>query len=348
MVSSQEDRYSRQARFSKIGPEGQEKLRKSSVVIVGCGALGSGVAQNLGRAGVGRLRIVDRDFLEMSNLARQVLFEEEDAVRHLPKAVAAANRLRRINSEIEVEPIVADVTPRNILSLIEGADVIADGSDNMDLRFLLNDACVKRGIPWVYGGAVASEGMTMTIRPGEGPCLRCVLEELPEPMALQTCNEVGVLNTLTGLVSAIQSNEVLKLLVGSGPPNPGLLRFDVWTLNFQTSALSRRADCPACGVRKFEYLEAHGTRPTARMRGRQSACWRISPKKPPSLDLQHLARSLRSSGEVEYNGFLLVLKLKDCELVVFADGRVIVKGIQDEQLARRIVAQRIPAIADCE
>lgn len=250
------DRYSRQTRFAEIGPAGQARLRGGFVTIIGCGALGSGVALSLGRAGVGRLRIVDRDLLEMSNLARQVLFEEEDVRRGLPKAVAAAGRLRKINSEVQVEPVFADVTPSNVLSLIEGSDVVTDGSDNMELRFLLNEACVKMNVPWVYGGAAASRGMTMTILPGRGPCLRCVIEELPAPGALRTTAEVGVLNTLTGMVSAIESNEALKLLLGSGPPNTSLLRFDIWTLDFQRSRVQRRADCPTCGLRRFERLEA--------------------------------------------------------------------------------------------
>jgi adenylyltransferase/sulfurtransferase len=249
------DRYSRQTRFAKIGAEGQEKLRNGFVTIVGCGALGSGIAHNLARAGVGRLRIVDRDYLEVSNLARQALFEEEDVRRRLPKAVAAANRLRQINSEVQIEPIFADVSGDNVLGLIAGSHVVADGSDNMKLRFVLNDACVKTGVPWVYGGALASRGMTMTILPGRGPCLRCVVEELPPPGAILTANEAGVLNTLTATVSAIQSNEVLKLLLGLGPANTGLLRFDIWTLDFQRSEVKRRADCPTCGLRKFDYLK---------------------------------------------------------------------------------------------
>jgi adenylyltransferase/sulfurtransferase len=248
------DRYSRQTRFVKIGSEGQEKIRKGSVAIIGCGALGSAIAHNLARAGVGRLRIVDRGLLEVSNLARQVLFEEEDVRQRLPKAVAAANRLRRINSDVQVEPIRAEVSASNALGFIEGAHVVADGSDNMRLRFVLNDACVKTGVPWVYGGALGSRGMTMTILPGRGPCLRCVVEELPPPGAILTASETGVLNTLTATVAAVQSNEVLKLLLGVGPANTGLLRFDIWTLDFRRSEVQRRPDCPTCGLRKFEFL----------------------------------------------------------------------------------------------
>jgi len=249
------ERYSRQMRFAPIGPAGQERLRNGFVAVLGCGALGSGIVQNLGRAGVGRLRIVDRDVLQMSNLARQVLFEEEDARRRLPKAVVAAERIRRVNSEIQAESVVADISPANVMQLIAGAQVVADGTDNMQARFLINDACVKAGIPWVYGGALASSGMTMTILPGRSACLRCVLEELPGAGVVKTCAEAGVLNTLTGMVSAIQSNEILKLLIGGGEPNAALLRFDIWTLQFNRSIVKRRADCPACGLRRFDFLD---------------------------------------------------------------------------------------------
>jgi len=250
------DRYSRQMLFAPLGQRGQERLRKSFVVIMGCGAVGSGIAQNLGRAGVGRLRIVDRDRLEMSNLARQVLFEEEDARQRLPKAEAAARRMRAINSEISVEPVVADVGVANVLDLVQDADLILDGSDNMDLRFLLNDACVKTGTPWIYGGAIASECMSMTLLPGRGPCLRCVLEKLPPAGAVKKCVETGVLNTVVAAVSAIESSEAIKLLAGVGDPNPDLIHFDIWTLRFRRSRIARRPDCPACVQGRFEYLDA--------------------------------------------------------------------------------------------
>ena len=238
-----------------MGRKGQERLCAGSVVIMGCGALGSGIAHNLARAGVGRLRIVDRDRIELSNLARQVLYREEDVRLALPKAVAAAQLLEEINSEIEVEPVVEDVSRRNVLRLMEGADVVADGSDNMDLRFLLNDACVKTGTPWVFGAVAGASGMTMTVLPDSGPCLRCVMEEKPPPDAVRTANDAGVLNTITGLVSAIESNEVLKILTGARQPNPDLLRMDIWDLTFQRSVIRRRADCPTCGLRRFDYLD---------------------------------------------------------------------------------------------
>jgi len=327
-------------RFAPIGEAGQEKLRAGRVTLLGCGALGSGVAQCLARAGVGSLRIVDRDFLEWSNLARQVLFEEEDVRHHTPKAVAAANRLRRINSEVQVEPVVADITSRNILSLIEDADVVADGSDNMELRFLINDACLKSGKPWVYGGAVAASGMSMTVRPRVSACLRCVLEELPSTEALPTCNDVGVLNTLTGIISCVQSNEVIKLLTGTGQPNDALLRVDVWSLKFEFSRVFRRTDCPACGQGRYDFLEARTQSRATKLRGR--SLLQISPERPVTVDFAPLAASLAKLGNVEYNEFLMVFRPGDCELDVFRDGRVIVKGAPDAETARQLVSRYLP------
>ena len=252
MQNRDNERYSRQTLFAPLGKAGQQRLLESHAVIVGCGALGSGIAHNLARAGVGRLRIVDRDRIELSNLARQVLYREEDVRQGLPKAVAATRLLAEINSEIALEPIVIEVDAGNVDSVVEGADVVVDGSDNMKLRFILNDACVRRRIPWVYGGALASWGMTMTILPGRSPCLRCVLEEEPPPGVVKTANDMGVLNTITGLVSAIESNEAMKILAGAGEANPDLLRIDVWTLTFRRSAIRRRVDCPTCGDKALE------------------------------------------------------------------------------------------------
>jgi len=253
------ERYDRQMRFAPIGEDGQARLRKGSVVIMGCGALGSGVAHNLARAGVGRLRIVDRDVLDITNLHRQVLYTEDDVRRRLPKAVATAERLREINSGVSVEPIVAEVNGDNVLELIDAADVVADGMDNMAARFVINDACVKLGVPYVYGGAVAADGMTLTVLPGRGPCFRCLVEEPPPPGSVKTCAEIGVINPLTSMVSAIESAEVMKLLVGRGTPNTELVRFNVWDLTFRRTRVARRPDCPACGLRRFDFL----IRPTA-------------------------------------------------------------------------------------
>ncbi len=243
------ERYSRQALFAPLGPEGQRRLLASSAVVMGCGALGSGAAHHLARAGVGRLRLIDRDRIEWSNLARQELYREEDVRNSLFKAEAAAAMIQEINSDVRVQPIVSDVDETNIDDLLSDADVVVDGADNMEMRFIVNAACVRHRIPWVYGGAVAATGMTMTILPGRSACLQCVIDELPPPGAVKTANDVGVLNTLTGIVSAIESNEAIKILAGAGAPNADLLRIDVWNLTFKKSRVHRRPDCPVCGER---------------------------------------------------------------------------------------------------
>jgi len=250
-------RYSRQILFAGIGEKGQRRLAESHVAIVGCGALGSGAVQNLARAGVGRLTVVDRDFLEVSNLHRQCLYEEEDVLRRLPKAVAAAGRVRRINSEVEIAPVVEDVHRGNVCDILRGAHIVLDGTDNMETRFLVNDACLKLGIPWVYGGAVASTGMTMTILPGKTPCLRCVFGGPPPPGSLPTADTMGVLNTLTAAISALEASEVIKFLVGGHALNDALIQFDVWEPDFRKIPVQRRPDCRACAG-EYDFLQGTG------------------------------------------------------------------------------------------
>ena len=240
------ERYERQVRFERIGLEGQNRLREARVAVMGCGALGSGVAHNLVRAGVGFIRIVDRDLLEWSNLHRQLLYTEEDVSQRLPKATAAASHLKEINSEVQVESIVAEISRENVEDFVVGVDIVADGLDNIPTRFMVNEACVGVGIPWVYGAAVAAEGASMSIIPEKGPCLRCLMESLPPDGVVKTCDDVGVINPLTSLVSAIESCEVMKILLGA-PPNTDLLRLNVWDLTFRRSRVKRRSDCPVCG-----------------------------------------------------------------------------------------------------
>ncbi len=240
------ERYDRQMRFERIGLEGQNRLKEGRVAVMGCGALGSGIAHNLVRAGVGFVRVVDRDSLEWSNLHRQLLYTEADVKQRLPKATAAARHLQEINSGVEVQSIVTEITRENVEDLIAGVDVVADGLDNIPTRFMVNDACVGVGIPWVYGAAVAAEGASMTIIPGKGPCLRCLMESLPPDGVVKTCDDVGVINPLTSLVSAIESCEVMKRLLGE-PANTDLLRLNVWEPVFRKSRVRRRSDCPVCG-----------------------------------------------------------------------------------------------------
>ena len=253
------DRYVRQMRYSPFGEEGQRKLSQGRALVCGCGALGSVLASMLARAGVGHLRIVDRDFLELNNLQRQVLFDEDDLAAGLPKAIAAEAKLRRINSQIHIEALVADVDPTNVLSLLEGVDVVLDGTDNFETRFLLNDACLKRQVPWVYGGCIGAEGQTMTIVPGLTPCLRCVLHDAPPPGTTPTCDTAGVLGPIVGVIASMQACEALKLLSGNrSAVNRTLTVVELWDnrlRQIQLDALKNSGSCPACQAKEFPWLE---------------------------------------------------------------------------------------------
>ena len=249
-------RYHRQMLFGPMGEEGQKRLAQARVGLVGCGALGSVIASHLVRAGVGFLRVVDRDFLELNNLQRQMLYTEQDVSRRLPKAVAAADHLRAVNSEVVIEPVVADINPFSIVRFADGLDLLVDGTDNFSTRFLINDLAVSRGLPWVYGGVIGASGMTMTIVPGEGPCLRCLFPDVPPPGSTPTCDTAGILNTVVAVVGSLEANEVYKLLVDPEARNRGLLTVDLWDLRFETVPVARDPECPACGRRTFPFLEA--------------------------------------------------------------------------------------------
>jgi len=333
------ERYSRQILFDQIGKEGQEKLLKSRVLIVGCGALGSSHAEMLARAGVGFLRIVDRDFVEFTNLQRQTLFSEKDAQEKLPKAIAAKNRLREINSEIEVEAIVADVNHSNIESLIAGCDLVLDGTDNFQIRYLINDACVKHKKTWIYGAAVSSYGVTMTVIPNETPCLRCVFEEVPSAGSSPTCETAGVIQPIIAVVSAVQISEALKILVGK-PENlhRSLMQFDVWQNDWRKIKSDvPNPECKTCGKRQFEFLETENAEFSAVLCGRDAV--QISPPRSTNLDLPTLADKLKKLGSVKQNEYLLRLSVGKYELTVFRDARAIVRGTDDVSMARSIYAK---------
>ncbi len=335
-------RYIRQIIFPPIGEQGQEKLLAARVVIVGCGANGTTMANVLARAGVGHLVIADRDFIELNNLQRQVLFDENDTVRGLPKAIAAAEKLRQINSGIQSEGIVADVNGENIEELIEGATLVMDGTDNFETRFLINDACVKHGVPWIYAGAVASYGMTMTIVPHVTSCLRCVFRQEPAPGTLATCDTAGVIAPIIGAVASIASAEALKFLVGAGKRNRGMIHVDLWENSFEEFAIPRRPDCPACGQGKYEYLEgANVGLATASLCGHNAV--QVNPGRGHALNLALLAERLRAVGDVSVNEYLLRLAVGDYELTVFPDARAIVKGTDDPAAARTVYAKYIGA-----
>jgi adenylyltransferase/sulfurtransferase len=331
------ERYAKQVLFYGIGPEGQRALGAATVAIVGLGALGTVIADTLCRAGVGALRLVDRDFVELSNLQRQTLFTERDAQERLPKAVAAARRLGEINSSIRIEPLIRDLHPGNTEATLRGADLVLDGTDNIETRLLINDACLKLGIPWVYGAALGAQGNAMTILPGQTPCLRCLIPDAPPPGAMPTCDSEGVLAPITGLIGAWEAAEALRLLTGQ-PPRPGLLLADVWQGDVRVVELERRPDCPACrGV--YDYLTGQRTAFTTSLCGRNAV--QISPADERQIPLEALQARLARIGQATYNGFLLTYSGEGVEITLFPTGRAIIKGTTDEAVARALYARYV-------
>jgi molybdopterin/thiamine biosynthesis adenylyltransferase len=343
MNRSQREKYSRQIRFGEIGEAGQERLLSTSAVIVGCGALGTVAANLLVRAGVGRIRIIDRDFVEASNLQRQTLFEEADAVEALPKAVAAERRLRAINSEVTVEGMVGDLTADNALEFLTGFAVILDGTNNFETRLLLNDAAVSIGIPWIYAAAVGSYGVTMTVRPQVSACLACLLEDSENRAGLgaeDTCDTVGVLNAAAGVIASLEAAEAMKLLLGRPEALSGrLISCDVWTGKFQSIRVPKNPACRACALRKFIYLDGKA-QPEITLCGRDSVQIHERSRK---LDLDGLARRLSngSAGTVRHNNFLLRLEVAPYEMTIFADGRAVIKGTKDPAIARALYSRYV-------
>jgi adenylyltransferase/sulfurtransferase len=335
------ERYSRQILFSGIGAEGQRKLLQSRVLIVGCGALGSAQAESLARAGVGTLRIADRDFVEASNLQRQTMFTERDAAERIPKAVAAGNHIREINSEIVVEAEIVDVNHSNIEQLIEDCDVVLDGTDNFATRYLINDACVKHNTNWIYGAAVGSYGVSMTIRPHQTACLRCVFEETPPAASAPTCDTAGVIMPIINIVAAVQVSEALKLLTGQVDDLHGsLMQFDVWRNEWRKiNPGAPRADCPACGLGRYETLSPESREGAAVLCGRDAI--QISPSQPTRVNFASLAERLRRAGEVKFNEYLLRFRTGNFELTVFKDARSIIRGTNEIATARSLYAKYI-------
>ncbi len=334
-------RYTRQTLFAGIGEAGQEKLAAARVVVIGCGADGTNIANHLARAGVGHLTIVDRDFVELNNLQRQLLFDEQDVAQNLPKAVAAERKLRAINSDIEVQGIVADVNAENIESLIAGATLVMDGTDNFETRYIINDACVKHGIPWIYTGAVASYGMSQTIIPGQTACLRCHFEDMPPPGTSPTCDTAGVLGPLVAAVAAISAAEAIKLIVGQGEINRGIIHFDVWYNTFeQFESSGPRPDCPACQQRNFEFLNQEQVGQIVSLCGRNAVQIRQPGIGPIRLD--ELAGRLANVSQITaQNDYLLRFLVNGYEITLFADGRAIIKGTEDESTARGLYAKYV-------
>ncbi len=333
------DRYSRQTIFSAIGSRGQRRISHSCVVIIGCGALGTVIANSLVRAGVGRVRIVDRDFIEYHNLQRQVLFNEDDIREGLPKAIAAERYLKKVNSSIEIEGIVADVNYTNIEKLISGADVVMDGLDNLETRFLINDACLKLNIPWVHGAAISSSGVTMTIMPQEPPCFRCFTPASPGGM-IPSCDTAGVIGPAPFIIGSLQSVEAMKILVGNKDINRGLTFIDVWEGSFYHLGINARKDCPACHGR-YEFLEGNFGIKTTALCG-QNAVQIFNPE-GGSLSLVELASRLRRVAEVNLSEFMLRFTVDNHCMVVFPDGRAILRESTDESLARGLYNKYVAA-----
>ena len=338
MIPQSAERYSRQVLFAPMGNEGQERILSSRVAIAGCGALGSFQADALARAGVGFLRIIDRDFVELSNLQRQWLFEEADADASLPKAVAAARRLKAINSQIPVEAVVADLIPSNAEELLEGVDLVLDGTDNFETRYLVNDYCVSHGVPWIYGAAVSSYGLTMPVLPGRTACLQCVYPEPPQG-AQPTCETAGVLNAVTGAIAALQVAAALKILSGHAADVAArITTMDVWKGEIrQVESPPPDPNCPACGRREFPHLEGRRRAPIS-LCGRNAV--QIHERARP-LDLRQLAERLEPVGTVRANEFALRLTVAPYELTIFPDGRAIVKGTTDTGVARGLYAKYV-------
>lgn len=332
------ERYSRQILFSPIGQSGQEKLRESRVLIVGMGALGTVLANHLVRAGTGHVRIVDRDYVEASNLQRQMLFDEDDAREALPKAEAAARKLRKINSSVNVEAIVADVTALNIAELADGVDLILDGTDNFQIRYLMNDYAFKAKVPYIYGGVVSSRGMTAAFVPGESPCFRCLLPDAGS--SSDTCDTIGVIAPAVDIVSSYQATEALKILTGNMQAvRRSLLTFDIWFNRiYEMKFPEPSPECPTCGKQEYPALDLHKVDQVTTLCGRDSV--QVNGGRP--LDLDVWQERLSKIGEVSRNPFLLRVNLPEGErLTVFPDGRVLVQGTSDAARARTLYARYI-------
>jgi len=348
-----DDRYSRQILFPGIGAEGQARLARSRIAIVGCGATGSALAALLARAGVGTLRIIDRDYVEPSNLQRQSLFDEQDASESLPKAIAAARKIAAFNSQIVVEPKVDDVIPANIEALLEGMEIILDGTDNFETRYLINDFAVKNSVPWIYSAAVGSYAATMNVLPGETACLACIFPDSPRGI-VDTCETSGILNSAVNLVASITATETLKLLVGNETdgiktPHPPktlrktLLSFDLWTNEHaEISAAKPHPGCRACGERDFIHLAGEG-RPHITLCGRNSvqihAVQTHARQRP--IDFTEMDRRLQPHGTVRHNDFVLKFWHDPYEITLFPDGRAIIKGTTDTAVARSLYARYV-------
>ncbi len=336
-------RYSRQIRFAPIGIAGQQKLSESTVAIIGCGALGSIQASTMVRAGVGRVRLIDRDFLEASNLQRQFLYDENDIESGWPKSVAAKLKLDRINSQVTIENAVEDLNESNIDRLCGDANILLDGTDNFETRFLINDFAVHRNKPWIFGGCIGCDGQSMTIVPGETACLHCLMMQGPPPPGTaETCDSAGILATIIGLIASFQCNEAFKIMTGHMDKiNHGLLSIGLWENDFRIIDLSElsNVDCPVCSRREFKWLHGDQTSKTAVLCGRNAV--QLSYTGRRDVDLSELEKRLRTLGRTRLNEFMLQVQIENYSVTVFPDGRAIIKGTEDIAKAKSLYSQWI-------
>jgi adenylyltransferase/sulfurtransferase len=336
-----DERYSRQVRFAPIGEGGQQKLASARVLVVGLGALGTVTADLIVRSGVGFVRVIDRDFVELSNLQRQALFDEDDVRNNLPKAAAAESRLRRINSSVQIEACIDDLNPSNVEDYIRDVDLVLDALDNFETRFVLNDACAKHDKPWIYTAAVGSYGLVMPVIPGKTPCLRCLLGSLPAPGTSPTCETAGVVAPITHVIASMQVAEAMKFLTDNlDLENVRLISYDVWSHRFQRIDVGKEAmaTCPVCSDRQYDYLDGNPLR-TITLCGRNAV--QLIPGVKSDIDFEEISKSISAFGSVQFNDFLLKCTSPPYELTLFKDGRAIVKGTEEAATARSVYSKMV-------
>ncbi len=340
-MSQSLERYSRQILFQHIGKDRQKLLMNRTAVVIGCGALGTISSSYLVRAGVGQLKIIDRDFIEENNLQRQILFDENDISENLPKAVAAQRKLQKSNNSVRIEGIVTDVNYSNIDELTSDADIIIDGTDNFESRFLINDFCVKNSVPWIYGACIGSRGVVMNIIPSSTPCLRCVFESMPQIGSFPTCDTAGVIGPIAGIVASFQAAEAIKILTGNyASVNKNLLEIDVWDTNFRQIDISELKDisnCPTCKLQNYEFLQAEVGVMTTFLCGKNAV--QVMPRNIGTIDLRQLERRLSSIADVSSNAFMLKFMVNDHTFTVFPDGRAIITGTADSSTAKGLYSK---------